>query len=350
MIATSSITTLRGDFFQHTETLNCILDAELNFIDVNEAFLKTLRFKKEQVIGKNLKEISPDCVSSGRCEKYLEVLHTGKALLFDEVRPHPSLGNIYLRVRAFKIGDHLGISAKNTSDFKEAIDELETFIYKASHDMRSPIASILGLINISDHEIKDVADSKQFFKLVKQQVARLDNILVSLIETTQIQKTEKTPELIDFNQIISDVLNSLEYKEGFDQVKIQYDVNLNNDFHSDKAMIISIFQNLTDNAIKYSKINNPNAFLNISVTPENSGVKIVFEDNGIGISESLQKNIFKMFFRATKQAAGTGLGLYTVKHCVKKLGGHISVQSKENSGTSFRIYLPNDYHNNKHIL
>jgi signal transduction histidine kinase len=255
---------------------------------------------------------------------------------------HPSLGNFVTRINIFKLEDGLGLTAVNISDLKEAVNELETFIYKSSHDMRSPIASILGLINVANSDVKNLETAQYYFTKIKQQANRLDNILRSLLETTRIQHGDKIIHLIDFNELIDNILESIDYMKGFDEVKITKNISSTQKFYSDKSMLISLFQNLIDNAVKYKKENIKDSFLKIAVIDENNGVKITFADNGIGIPDNLQKNIYNMFFRATSASSGSGLGLYTVKHCVKKLDGHISHESKEHVGTTFSVYLPNE--------
>ncbi|MBI3510129.1 MAG: GHKL domain-containing protein [Bacteroidetes bacterium] len=333
---------LRSQFFDESEILFAIFDKDLNCVDANTAFLKTLHFTKEGIIGKNITEISPDNKSSGRNDLYREVIRTEKTLILDEVKPHPSMGNIYVRVKAFKVGDGLGTASENITDLKEAVSELETFIYKSSHDMRSPIASILGLTNIAEEGLKDIDEAKRFCKIVRQQTRRLDTILQILVATTRIREGEKIIRLLDFKEIIEDTLKSLESAEGFDKINFEKHISFNGKFYSDKLLVISLFQNLLDNAIKYKKENTPNPFINISVVNENDGVKITVADNGIGIPDHLQKDVFKMFFRATEKASGSGLGLYTVNHTLKKLGGTIQLDSKEKTGTTFTIYLPNE--------
>lgn len=101
-----------------------------------------------------------------------------------------------------------------------------------------------------------------------------------------------------------------------------------------------MLKNLIDNSIKYRKENINDAFIKISIADENGEVKITVADNGIGIPDNLQKDIFKLFYRATKKSTGLGLGLYTVNKIAKKLEGQIKFSSKENEGTSFTIYLP----------
>lgn len=338
----NDIKNLREAFFDMTQETLAIFDKDLNFIDVNEALLQSLHLKKEEIVGKNVTEISPDIKDTDRYKLYLEVLRTGKSVIIDEVRMHPSLGNFISRINLFKLGDGLGLTAVNITDLTDAINELETFVYKSSHDMRAPIASILGLINVADIDMKDLKTAKQYLNIIKQQTERLDSILFKLLETATIRHGNKIIHFINFQNLIENVLKSLQYMEGFHEIRIEHNISVGQNFFSDKLLLTSLFQNLLDNAIKYKKENIIDAYIKITVTDDSEGIKIIVEDNGIGIINSHQEDVFKMFFRCTDKVSGSGLGLYTVNHTIKKLGGTIKLESEEKVGTIFTAYLPNE--------
>ncbi|MDP2385886.1 MAG: PAS domain-containing protein [Bacteroidota bacterium] len=113
---------LRSHFFQEAELFLSIYDKDLNCIDVNEAFLKLFRCEREDLIGKNLCEISPDLKANGRYELYKEVIRTGNAIIINDMQPHPSIGNLHFRIRAFKVDGGLGLIVKNITDLVESID------------------------------------------------------------------------------------------------------------------------------------------------------------------------------------------------------------------------------------
>lgn len=340
-MATVNQEKLRSTFFDQSELLFFLFDKDLNLIDVNENGLKTFHFKRGQIIGKHITELSPDNKSSGRLELYKEVLRTGVSHVIDEMKPHPSLGNMYFRIRAFKVSDGLGLISKNITDMKESQDELETFIYKFTHDLRSPIASILGITNIVQTQITDIAEAKKFCSIVQDQAKRIDTTLQILMETMHIRKGEKLIHLIDFDNLVTDVMDSLGYVDGFNEVRFTVNISAGQKFYSDKLLLCSLFLNLVENAIKYRR-NIAEAYVDISVADNNGGVLIKIADNGIGIPLNLQDDVYKMFFRATNQASGSGLGLYTVNHTIRKLGGTIKLSSQEKVGTVFTVYIPNE--------
>src|SRR5690606_21255655 len=110
---------------------------------------------------------------------------------------------------------------------------------------------------------------------------------------------------------------------------------------SDHWRVSEIFRNLISNAIKYRRPEADDSEISIRITIDHLCADISFSDNGIGISDASLTRIFEMFYRATEQAEGSGIGLYIVKNAVEKLGGQIRVASKPNEGTRFHIVLPN---------
>lgn len=331
----------RAEFFENSEMLISIYDEYLNLIDANKAFFKSLGLKKEETLGKNICEISPDCKPSGRYDIYQNIIRNGGNYAIDQVKLHPKLGGLYVRLRAFKVGDGLGISSKEITDLVETIDDLETFIYKASHDVRSPITTALGLINVAQYELKDSSKALHYLNMIKQQTELMDKVVSSLVETTRIRHGDVKHEPINFEEVLNKVIYNYPSPEGMSQVKIDKYVDVEGSFNTDKSLLSTIFTNLIQNAVHYRDRSKKNPFVKIKIVSEGRGVRINVEDNGMGMNEEAQRHVFKMFFKGSSISEGSGLGLYTVKRCVKKLSGHIAMESKVKTGTVFSIYLPN---------
>lgn len=216
--------------------------------------------------------------------------------------------------------------------------ELEIFIYKASHDLRGPLASIIGLVNVSKFEIQDPLANK-YLDMIETSTQKLDNTLKELVKTIKIKDTERLDDKIDFKEIIDTILKEFEFFNDFSRLKISSTISISAPFYSNKFIIETIFQNLIENAIKYQNKLAPESYLNIKVEDHKDGIQIVFEDNGIGIKSSIQGLIFDMYFKAVETSKGSGLGLYLVKKCVDKLGGTINLKSSYGKGTEFTIIL-----------
>ncbi len=149
---------------------------------------------------------------------------------------------------------------------------------------------------------------------------------------------------VDFNRIIQQTFSDLNYLDGTKEIIRSIKIE-GIDFYSDPWRISEILRNLISNAIKYRRLENVLSEINVKITIDNLRAEIIFSDNGIGISESSLSKIFEMFYRATEQSDGSGIGLYIVKNAVEKLGGQIYVASRVGQGTRFNIILPNRINN-----
>lgn len=217
--------------------------------------------------------------------------------------------------------------------------ELNTFIYKAAHELRGPLCSIMGLTNIAgmESEQKSLPD---YIEKISESTKKLDAVLLSLIEVMTIKDSKPQIKEIDFKALIEKIVKRFRFLEN--SVAIQFKIKTENKhgFFSDENILSSILLNLIENAINYRSVSRHDSFVNISVTNIETGIKIEIEDNGIGIEKEIQDQIFDMYFRGNQYSKGSGLGLYIAKNGVKKLGGTIEVKSELRKGSLFTVYLP----------
>ncbi len=225
------------------------------------------------------------------------------------------------------------------SKLEEKIKELDTFIYRSSHDLKGPLASLQGLINVSKSEVQDIK-AKEYIGLIERSVNHLDNILMDLLNITRITQGSIKYSKLNLATLISDTISSFENLAEYKKIEWLLDIDENILLITDKSLINNVLHNVIINAIKYYDRNKSNSFVKIVAHTYNQNVELIIEDNGEGIPEELQKNIFDMFFRGNTKSSGTGLGLYIVKNAVEKLGGQIELKSKENKGSKFTITLP----------
>ena len=218
--------------------------------------------------------------------------------------------------------------------------ELNTFVYKSSHDLKGPLSSIIGLTDLANREISDVT-AKQYIDMIKQGAGRLDKILMDLLDTIKIKEGSISTNDINFTEMMGEILISMEHCLNYDRLKFTTDISQKGKFFSDKKILTSVLQNLIDNSIKYQDTNKPNSFVSITIKDEKNGIKVEIEDNGLGIMKGAQDKVFNMFYRANLNSKGTGLGLYIVKNAIEKLGGHIDLISSEGVGSRFIIFVPN---------
>jgi PAS domain S-box-containing protein len=216
--------------------------------------------------------------------------------------------------------------------------ELDRFVYSASHDLRAPLASILGVINIA--ELEPISgNQKSYLHMIRNSIGRLDGFINDILNYSRNARTDVTLTAINFNEIIGTLDSLSPLESGIDvDVRIESD----NTFYSDRSRLEVIFNNLFSNAVKFRDPMKERSFIRIEITtfPEKSLIR--FSDNGIGIEEKYLDKVFDMFFRATERAKGSGLGLYIVKETVAKLRGTIEIKSEFGKSTTFDITLPNN--------
>ncbi len=217
--------------------------------------------------------------------------------------------------------------------------ELDNFVYKVSHDLRAPLSSVLGLVNLA--RLPGNTDNPMdYIDIIGSKVEHLDHFIGDVLSHSKNLKMEVSIAKVDFKYIIEQTFNDLNYLEGAKGISRLVKVD-GIEFYSDPWRIAEILRNLISNAIKYRKLDQITCEIGIKIHIDYLRAEISFADNGIGIDEHNLAKIFEMFYRATEQSDGSGIGLYIVKNAVDKLGGQISVASRLGQGTRFSIILPN---------
>ena len=229
------------------------------------------------------------------------------------------------------------IRVSNT-ELRKTNEELDNFVYKVSHDLRAPISSILGLVNIakSDNAVENMLAC---IDQIEKSATTQDNFIKDIIELTKNARVKPKSQKINFKKLVDETFEYLQYSMHAETPKPKLHLEQKKDFYSDSNRMKVIFNNIISNSIKYSDPKKTE--IDIKVEVLNGHAKIDIEDNGNGIDKKYQDDVFKMFFRATDQNAGSGLGLYIVKETVSKLKGNISLESEINKGTTLKMKLPN---------
>lgn len=217
--------------------------------------------------------------------------------------------------------------------------ELDTFIYRTAHDLRGPLASILGLVEVARREMKE-DNSHRILDRFKETAEKLDNILNDLFSVTKITQGKINFTKIHLDTLIPALLKRVHNQAGREEVKFILDIPSRHQFLSDRYLIRSVLQNIFENSMQYRKSDAQNTEIKISVKTEKDDVVIEVSDNGQGIPGDLQEKIFDMFYKGNYASTGSGLGLYISRVAVEKLGGKIFVSSNYGEGTTISIHLP----------
>lgn len=217
-------------------------------------------------------------------------------------------------------------------------DELDSFFYRISHDLKGPIASMLGLHNLVKLEIRDET-ALSYFNLYQSQMVRINNIVTDLINLTRMNHDGLAKARINFRMLVDDCILSYHYLANFRKIRFTKQIEEGIRFTSELPIVNTILQNLIENAIKYQR-SESEPYVGIFIRQVDDHVEIRVEDNGQGIAEKDQSRIFEMFFRANDGVQGTGLGLYILKRAVERLNGRVTVKSEIHTGSAFEILLP----------
>jgi PAS domain S-box-containing protein len=218
-------------------------------------------------------------------------------------------------------------------------EELNQFVYKVSHDLRAPLASIRGIIELEKLQNKNESQFK-YVHLIEDRISNLDQFMRNILSHSRNLNTSVKYKLIDFRQITNDCFKELEFLRNALSIKRIVKIPKFT-FYSDESRIFEIFRNLISNSIKYLDYDKTEPYIKITVKKDPTKAFIIFEDNGVGIDPELQNYIFDMFYRANEKSDGSGIGLYIVKQAVEKLNGTINVKSKKGEGTRFLVTIPN---------
>ena len=218
--------------------------------------------------------------------------------------------------------------------------ELDNFVYHTSHDLRAPLTTIMGLVNVIQSEENPQA-IKQYTQMIEDTVFKLDEFIKSILRYSQSNNSQAVVKPIDFEELINQIRKEMRYMENYARLKFELNLNTKETFFSDPVRLSIIFKNIIGNAIKYLNPRESRSYLTITIDSQPTQARIIFADNGQGIPAAYQDKIFNMFYRANEGSDGSGLGLYIVKQTVQKLNGTIHLESQERIGTTVTLHLPN---------
>ncbi len=220
--------------------------------------------------------------------------------------------------------------------------ELDNFVYSVSHDLRAPIASILGLINLAKQD-KGESTKQAYLAMMEKSAKQQDYFIKEILDQSRNSRLEIKSEPVLFEPLIAEAFEQLDYSNlnGYKFEKI-ITVHQDQPFYCDKWRLKVILNNIISNSIRYKNGKDPVIRIHAKINEHSLNLSI--QDNGKGISKEHISNLGKMFYRATDEGAGSGLGLYIVKETVHKLKGSIAIESEEGHGTTVKFKIPEVVH------
>lgn len=217
--------------------------------------------------------------------------------------------------------------------------ELNHFIYKSSHDLKGPLASIMGLCNIAENSVSP-EERQRYIELIRVSSTRLSEKLDTLIQATRLIEGRLQLQRVDFKDLLDNILHDLRNREFAVGVALRLDLEKGLGFQTDGHLIQTMLVHLLENGMRYKDHSQKHPFVMVTGSRVANEIRISVMDNGRGIPDHLQSAVFDMFVKSNMEFHSSGLGLYLVKKTVDKLGGRILLQSEEGVGTTFTIHIP----------
>ena len=276
-----------------------------------------------------------------------EALYRQKQV-FNQLLKLPSLDR-WVLFSGRRIGDKVTAVLQDITGLKEESvslqklnAELDNFVYHASHDLRAPLRSILGSLNLLKKE-DNPAERASCVELIEGSISRLDTFITDLLSVSRNRKRENPLVHINFMVEVETAVAASYHVGSTQNLEVVTKVSQPCPFAADLTRVRVILNNLISNAIKYRRYNTARSHVTIEIWVDTKRAHLKISDNGEGVPESEINHIFDMFRRASERSEGSGLGLYIVKDVIQKLGGSISVRSTEGKGTTFSVSFPNRF-------
>ncbi|MEO6638458.1 MAG: 7TM diverse intracellular signaling domain-containing protein [Ginsengibacter sp.] len=218
--------------------------------------------------------------------------------------------------------------------------ELDILVSRTSHDLRSPLTSVVALVHIIRNE-KDEGKRNEYLDMQRRTLHRLNMLVTDILDFSRNKRTRLKFEPTDFTEILNSALQDHQFADNSIHIKRIAEVKQEDKFVTDKTRLNMILYNLISNGLKYYDRDKDNPYLKVQIDVNYAKAEILVIDNGPGIGKEDIKHIFTRFYQVDNTFKGSGLGLYIVHEAVEKLGGSISIDSELGEGTTFRILIPN---------
>jgi signal transduction histidine kinase len=238
--------------------------------------------------------------------------------------------------KLIQLADEVNIKNKN---LKKTNEELDRFVYSASHDLRAPLMSVKGLVSLAEKETTD-ARLQEYLGMIHGQTEKLDHFIKDIISYSRNGRTELVWESINLSQLINACVDNLKFMPDVAQISLIQEFDVKEVFILDKSRMQIVLNNIISNAFKYQDLTKDKCWVKIKAEKNQKQITIQIQDNGVGIPLDRQAKIFDMFYRATEESHGSGIGLYIAKEAAEKMGGTIEVESTYGQGTTFTINIP----------
>ena len=368
----------RNDFITKLNSLKFFYESILNHSPAKIAVFNpdyTLSYANQQLLlkdtiwiksqGKTLEQMAEENLSER--ERLLNIFYNIKTsvsenrlIQFEEIKKDEKGNSKYVLNNVLPYFDeknelkHIIVSGVNITDLKTIQNdvlnknlelnkingELDTFVYRVSHDLRAPLLSIKGILTLLFHAEQFNENVTEYLNLIQNSVLRLDETIQEILEYSRNARLEVKLESFNIEEMVNEIFADLKYTNP-DNIDFSMNIQGSPILKSDKSRLNTVLKNIIGNSVKYKKSNSDDCFVTFSLKQLEKSIEIKVSDNGEGISSKSLPKIFEMFYRGTSTSVGTGLGLYITKEILNKLNGTIFVSSELGLGTTITINIPN---------
>jgi len=217
--------------------------------------------------------------------------------------------------------------------------ELDRFVYRASHDLRSPISTMKGLMSLVRMD-SEIFAQEHFLSLLDESLERLDAFISKLVEFSRNSNESIMIEPVEISNIIKSILDDQQKHANWPRVNLECSLPESFTVYSDFNKLYTVLSHVIKNSLDYCDLNKYSFLLSIKGHIQRDMVTIEIIDNGIGIDKKFMPMVFQMFFRASVLSKGSGLGLFLAREAINRLGGNITITSEMNVGTLVAIQFP----------
>ena len=351
---------LMSYIIHHDPNAIAVLDRNLHFLFVSDRFLQDYGVARKSVIGKHHYEVFPGIPERWRTvhQRALagEILSNNEDIFHREkgeidytrwqCRPwydiDGTIGGIILYTELITERKMMELAlADRTRELEERTAELERFNYTVSHDLKSPLVTIRTFLGFLEQDIRDQQQDKiaEDIEHMRTAADRMDQLLEDLLSLSRLGWVAEQPETVSLKDFLEHTLVLLQGRIRAHNTQVSM-VDCDAHLHMDPTLLIEIWQNLIDNALKYGNSDGSTTTIEIGTEP---GPETIFYilDHGPGIAPKYHDKIFGLFEKLDRSSEGSGLGLVLVKRIVEKHGGSIWVESPGNGqGCCFKFTLP----------
>jgi PAS domain S-box-containing protein len=333
---------------ENSDDINVVVGKDMRIRYISSSVSEVFDIRPVSLLGRKISEF----VSIEQIDQWRKQLHGPVTVLTDEIEISKADGlKVYFEIKVSNMLEHYTVNGlvltlnditgkkKREEELIRSNLQLDQVIYKTTHDLKAPLLSALGLVNIAERAPEGEKD--KYINLIKKSLMKLNGFIEEMNNFYRIDKLEVQREEINLKELLQDELENLQDFSQNYSVRFNVDVKQSAVLFSDLVRVRTIVTNILSNAIKYQDGRKQNPFVKIAAAVDDKYCDLYIEDNGIGIDPAYQEKIFDLFFRATDQAQGSGLGLFIVKDTIERLKGTIQVKSSVGEGTSFMIRIPN---------